>query len=227
MKGYGQYCPIARGSEIFAERWTPIIVRNLAVGCGTFTEIEKGAPGISRTLLAQRLRQLERVGIVERIPAKNGRGPRYVLTESGEELGDVCVTLGEWGARWLEMAPEDIDPAMALWSWCQAYVNVGSLPARRVLVRYDFLQRPKLTVWVLLENGRAEVCKKHPGFEEDLVVTADSELFVKWHMGWVSWQQLVRDGHVTVEGPRDLARALPTWNLRSRFQTIKPRFASL
>jgi DNA-binding HxlR family transcriptional regulator len=225
MKGYGQYCPIARGSEIFAERWTPIIVRNLTVGCGTFTEIEKGAPGISRTLLAQRLRQLERMDIVERIPAKNGRGPRYVLTECGEELGEVCLALGEWGARWLELAPEHIDPAMALWSWCQGYVNVGSLPARRVVVRYDFLQRPKLTLWVLLENGGAEVCKKHPGFEEDLVVTADPEWFVKWHMGWVSWKQAVREGHITVEGPRDLARALPTWNLRSRFQTIKRKFA--
>jgi DNA-binding HxlR family transcriptional regulator len=225
MKGYGQYCPIARGSEIFAERWTPIIVRNLAFGCDTFTEIEKGAPGISRTLLAQRLRQLERFGIVERIPAKNGRGPRYILTESGEELSDVCVTLGEWGARWLELAPEHLDPSMALWSWCQGYINTGGLPTRRVVVRFDFVQRPKRTLWVLFENGRGEVCHKHPGFEEDVVVTADPEWFVKWHMGRVSWLQAVREGHITVEGPRDLARALPTWNTRSRFQAIKPRFA--
>ena len=226
MKGYGQYCPIARGSEIFAERWTPIIVRNLAFGCDTFTEIEKGAPGISRTLLAQRLRQLERFGIIERIPAKNGRGPRYILTESGEELSDVCVTLGEWGARWLELAPEHLDPSMALWSWCQGYINTSGLPTRRVVVRFDFMQRPKRTLWVLFENGRGEVCQKHPGFEEDVVVTADPEWFVKWHMGRVSWLQAVREGHITVEGPRDLARALPTWNARSRFQAIKPRFAA-
>ncbi|MEX2555947.1 MAG: winged helix-turn-helix transcriptional regulator [Actinomycetota bacterium] len=226
MKGFSQYCPIARGAEIFAERWTPIIVRNLFVGCQTFTEIERGAPGISRTLLAQRLRQLERVGVVERIPARNGRGPRYLLTESGEELGQVCVRLGEWGARWLELAPEHLDPSMALWSWCQGYVNAHVLPKQRVVVRFEFLQRPKRTLWILFENGSGEVCQKNPGFEEDLVVTADPEWFIKWHMGRVSWQQAVREGRITVEGRRDLARALPTWNLRSRFQAIKPRFSS-
>jgi DNA-binding HxlR family transcriptional regulator len=222
----GQYCPVARASEIFAERWTPIIIRNLAFGCDTFTEIEKGAPGISRTLLTQRLRQLERLGIVERISPKNGRGPRYVLTESGKELGEVCTVLGEWGARWLELAPEHLDPSMALWSWCQGYVNTGALPERRIVVRFDFLQRPKRTLWILFENRHGEVCLKHPGFDEDLIVTADPESFISWHMGWMSWNQAVPEGQITVDGARDLARALPSWNLRSRFQTIKPQFAS-
>lgn len=223
MKGYQQYCPIARGSEIFAERWTPIIVRNLAVGCQTFTDIERGAPGISRTLLTQRLRQLERVGVIERIAAKGSRGPRYILTESGEELARVCVALGEWGARWLEMAPEHLDPLMALWSWGQGYVNTATLPDERIVVRFDFVPRPKRTMWMLFENRRAEVCQKYPGFEEDLVVTADGRSFIKWHMGHISWQQALRDGAITVEGRRDIARALPTWNLRSRFQTVKFR----
>ena len=55
MRTYGQYCPIARGAEIFAERWTPLIIRNLHLGCETFGEILEGAPGLSHTLLAQRL----------------------------------------------------------------------------------------------------------------------------------------------------------------------------
>jgi DNA-binding HxlR family transcriptional regulator len=224
VKGYGQYCPISRASEIFAERWTPIIIRNLSIGCRTFTDIERGAPGISRTLLAQRLRQLERFGIVERIPAKNGRGPGYVLTECGEELGEVCVTMGTWGARWLELAPEHLDPAMVLWAWCQTYVNADALPPHRVVVHFDFLQRPKRTLWILFEHGAGEVCRKNPGFEEDLVVTADPEWFIKWHMGWLSWQDAVREGSIVIQGPRDLARALPNWNRRSRFQMVAPRF---
>src|SRR5262249_59333149 len=65
VRTYGQYCPIARGAEIFAERWTPLIIRNLYLGCETFGAILEGAPGLSRTLLAQRLEQLERLGIVE------------------------------------------------------------------------------------------------------------------------------------------------------------------
>ncbi|TJW34050.1 MAG: helix-turn-helix transcriptional regulator, partial [Mesorhizobium sp.] len=68
MRTYGQYCPIARGAEIFAERWTPLIIRNLHLGCGNFSEILEGAPGLSRTLLSERLKQLEWVGVVESNP---------------------------------------------------------------------------------------------------------------------------------------------------------------
>ena len=76
MRTYGQYCPIARGAEIFAERWTPLIIRNLHLGCGTFGEILDGAPGLSRTVLAQRLRQLERLGVVESTPKAGGEKRR-------------------------------------------------------------------------------------------------------------------------------------------------------
>ena len=107
MRTYGQYCPIARGAEIFAERWTPLIIRNLYLGCGSFSEILEGAPGLSRTLLSHRLKQLERFGVVESAPKPDGRGHHYELTSAGHDLFKVCVSLGEWGARWLEIAPEN------------------------------------------------------------------------------------------------------------------------
>ena len=69
--------PIARGAEIFAERWTPLIIRNLYFGCGSFSEILEGAPGLSRTLLSQRLKQLERLGVVGSAPKADGRGHHY------------------------------------------------------------------------------------------------------------------------------------------------------
>ena len=114
MRTYGQYCPIARGAEIFAERWTPIIMRNILMGCETFTEIQRGAPGIPRSLLTQRLALLERQGIVERWPNDNGRGARYLPTDAGRGLANVCFALGEWGARWLDVAPDHLDPYVAL-----------------------------------------------------------------------------------------------------------------
>jgi len=72
VRTYGQYCPIARGAEIFAERWTPLIIRNLHLGCETVGELLEGAPGLSRTVLIQRLRQLERLDIVESAPSLTG-----------------------------------------------------------------------------------------------------------------------------------------------------------
>jgi DNA-binding HxlR family transcriptional regulator len=138
VRTYGQYCPIARGAEIFAERWTPLIIRNLYLGCGSFSEILEGAPGLSRTLLSQRLKQLERLGVVESALKADGRGHRYELTSAGHDLFAVCQSLGEWGARWLEIAPENLDPFVALWSMCNA-LRRDRLPDRRVVIRFDFL----------------------------------------------------------------------------------------
>jgi DNA-binding HxlR family transcriptional regulator len=140
VRTYGQYCPIARGAEIFAERWTPLIIRNLSLGCGNFSEILEGAPGLSRTLLSQRLKQLERLGIVESASKAAGRGRHYELTPAGHDLFKVCVSLGEWGARWLEIAPENLDPFVALWSMCNA-LHRDRLPDRRIVIRFDFLAR--------------------------------------------------------------------------------------
>lgn len=222
MRTYGQYCPIARGAEIFAERWTPLIIRNLHLGCENFGEILEGAPGLSRTVLVQRLQQLERLGIVEVTPKAQGRGHRYQLTTSGDDLFKVCVTLGEWGARWLEIAPENLDPFVALWSMCNA-LRPDRLPDQRVVVRLDFTGfRPHERYWLLLEHGEAEICKTYPGLDEDLFITAEAEAFVKWHAGQLSWAEATRDSRIQLHGPSWLVRAFPTWNGRSMFAHIKP-----
>jgi DNA-binding HxlR family transcriptional regulator len=104
MRTYGQYCPVARASEIVAERWTPIIVHNLLLGCSTYGEISAGAPGLSHTLLTQRLRLLERVGVIEVRPKTRGHGISYHLTAAGRDLWSVLSALGTWGERWLDSA---------------------------------------------------------------------------------------------------------------------------
>ena len=222
MRTYGQYCPIARGAEIFAERWTPLIIRNLYLGCGTFSEILQGAPGLSRTLLAQRLKQLERLSIVESAPKPDGRGRHYQLTTAGHGLFKVCVSLGEWGAAWLEIAPEHLDPFVALWSMCNM-LRRDRLPDRRVVIRFDFTgrQRPE-RYWLLIEHGDTEICKTYPGLDEDLYVTAEAEAFVKWHAGQLTWADATRDRRVQLHGPSWLVQAFPTWNARSAFAHIKP-----
>jgi DNA-binding HxlR family transcriptional regulator len=221
VRTYGQYCPIARGAEIFAERWTPLIIRNLHLGCGSFSEILAGAPGLSRTLLSQRLKQLQRLGVVESARKPDGRGHRYQLTSAGHELFAVCESLGEWGARWLEIAPEHLDPFVALWSMCNA-LRQDRLPGRRVVIRFDFTGRPRAErYWLLIERGETEICKTYPG-PEDLYITAEAEAFVKWHAGQLAWAQAIRESSIQVVGSSSLARAFPTWNARSMFAHIKP-----
>jgi DNA-binding HxlR family transcriptional regulator len=221
MHGYQQYCPIARATEVLGERWTFIIVRNMLLGCDTFTEIEAGAPGIPRSTLTARLRHLERLELVNRLPADNGRSSRYVLTPAGRDLWDVCLALGTWGARWLDVAPEHLDPANALWSMSRSLVQ-DRLPPGRVVVRFNFsgYGKRKMPMWLIIDAGQSELCLKHPGFEEDLVIDAEAEWFVKWHMGWLSWGDALRGGHISVTGSRALARAFPTWNKLSRFANV-------
>jgi DNA-binding HxlR family transcriptional regulator len=231
VRTYGQYCPIARGAEIFAERWTPLIIRNLYLGCGSFSEILEGAPGLSRTLLSQRLKQLERIGVVESALKPDGRGHHYELTSAGHDLFKVCQSLGEWGARWLEIAPENLDPFVALWSMCNA-LRRDRLPDRRVVVRFDFLGHRSASrdggtgrrerYWLLIELGDTEICKTYLGLDEDLYITAEAEAFVKWHAGQLSWAQATREGRIQLDGSPSLVRAFPTWNARSMFAHIRP-----
>lgn len=217
MRTYGQYCPIARAAEVLAERWTPIILRNMLAGCTTFSEIAAGAPGLSRTLLTTRLRELERVGVIERTPSPAGRGFHYHLTGAGRDLRGVMAALGIWGERWLELAPEHLDSGVVLHSWVNFYLARDRLPERRVVVQFDFPDMPtkRERAWVIFDGTDSEVCRYYPGFEIELFVEAESRAFAEWHLGRIEWSDALRTGRIRVHGPRLLARALPTWNRRS------------
>ena len=99
MYRYGQYCPVARAAEIVADRWTVLIIRELLADVTHFNELERGLPHMSRSLLAERLRRLQRVGILERRAPKRGKRSEYRLTAAGRELQRLIDVLGEWGAR--------------------------------------------------------------------------------------------------------------------------------
>lgn len=216
MRSYGQYCPIARASELLAERWSFIIVRNIVIlGCRTFNEIADGAPGLSHGLLSKRLRELERAGVIE-IRAKDvGRGSTYAPTAAGRELTAVLTALQHWGSRWAELTPEHAHPGVVLWMWATFFLDRAVLPQRRVLVRFDY---PTLTGggrrnWLLVEHGDAEICEQHPGGEEHLVVVVHDPLaFARWHLGEIRWAAALRSGAIEVNGSPTLARALPSWH---------------
>ncbi len=224
MRNYGQYCPIARASTVLAERWTPIILRNLLNGCTTFTEIADGAPGIPRSLLTGRLRELERVGVVWSEVNASGRGSLYHLTEAGQDLKELLRAFGTWGERWLELAPEDVDPYVVLWTWCEWYLERDRLPDHRVVVRFEFPDQPLSSrwFWVVFDGERSEVCRTDPGFEVDLLVKAESMVLAEWHLGRVEWNDALRADRIHVTGPRSLGRMLPTWNRRSAFAEVRP-----
>jgi DNA-binding HxlR family transcriptional regulator len=224
MRTYGQYCPIARASELLAERWSIIILRNiLMVGCRTFNEIADGAPNLSRGLLSKRLRDLQRAGVIEIHPKPHGPGSIYEPTQAGKGLLDVLLALQYWGSTWAELTPEHAHPGVVLWTWATAYLDRERLPQRRVLVRFDYptLSGAGSRSWLLIEHGDAEICERSPGGEDDLVVVvSDPVAFARWHLGEIEWGDALRSGAIDVTGPSVLARALPTW---ARHPQLVPR----
>ena len=111
MRGYGQFCPVAKAAEIVAERWTPLVLRELLCGSRRFSDLQRGVPLMSPTLLAQRLEQLEDAGIIRSAPRARGRGREYELTAAGEELRPLIDRFGEWGQRWAraQIGRHDLD----------------------------------------------------------------------------------------------------------------------
>jgi DNA-binding HxlR family transcriptional regulator len=220
-RGYGEYCPIAKAAEILAERWTPLIVRNIYLRSHSFSDIHRGCPRMSSTLLAQRLRALERAQVIERVAAPAGPGSRYYLTSAGQELAEVVLQMGTWGARWLDLDAADYDAAVVLWAWAK-FVDTDRLPAHRVVVRFDISDDANKRYWMLLQRPEPEVCVRNPGLDEDLVVTTDSVTLTEVHRGRLDFAQATKSGRLAICGPLDLARAFPSWGGLSYYANVKP-----
>lgn len=223
MTKYGQFCPVAKAAEVFAERWTPLIVREIVCGSHRFNELENGLPNISRSLLVQRLRSLEQAGVIERRPGADGRAGGYYLTKAGEELGGIVVTLGEWGQRWVsrDLRAAELDLDLLMWD-VHRRLNWDRLPPRRVVIRFDFSGAQSRTYWLVLEHGEASVCRGDPGFDVDLYVAADTLVFHRVWLGHARFADAIQEQSIQLNGPAELVRAFPSWLAYSTFAHIRP-----
>ncbi len=213
MYKYGQYCPIAKAVEILGDRWTLLIVRDLLTGTEHFNDLERGLPGISRGLLADRLRRLQRLELVEKVALANGRNrTTYRLTPAGRELQAVIDSLLIWGARWAFEAPEEdeLDPVLLMW-WMRGRVRQDKLPEQQVVVRFDFQGPKNETFWLLLKREDVSICLTDPGFDLDLLVKADLSAFFQIWLGQLTFAEAQQANLVEVDGIPALAEALPNW----------------
>lgn len=216
MPQYGRFCPVAMASEVLADRWTPLIVRELVLGNTRFNEIARGLPGISRTLLAQRLRSLERRGVVLTLPSPAGRGSEYHLTPAGRDLYPVLEAMGRWAVEWLyeDFDDDDVDAVTLMW-WMHRLVAPGGVPPGRLVLEFRHTGGEPTTIWLVLDRGEASVCMQHPGTDSDLVVTMPTRALARVFSGADRWSSAVARGDIEVSGPPALADALPTWFLWS------------
>ncbi len=209
MAGYGQFCPVARASEIFAERWTPLILRELLAGHHHFSEIQKGLHRISPSLLGQRLRSLERVAVIEARPNPSGRGSTYHLTQAGSQLAEMVGALGIWGQNWLDLQPEHLDSDILMWQILN-HLHLDKLPPQRRVVRFEF-RGEKKRYWLVLRRDDPDICYSDPGFGDDLILRTDLEAITRVFLGQLSLADARRCGLLEIEGQRDLVRGVYEW----------------
>jgi DNA-binding HxlR family transcriptional regulator len=212
MNKYGQYCPTARAAEILGDRWTLLIVRDLLCGVGHFNALERGLPGIPKALLAERLRRLQKVGVVERTGDPSSRKTEYALTPAGWELYPVIESLTRWGAKWAFGDPEpgELNPLLLMW-WMRDRVNLQKLPHQRVVVEFKFQEIPTECYWLVLKPADVSLCIQHPGFDIDVLVRAElSALYEVW-LGRITFAQALQADRLELDAIPALLRAFPQW----------------
>jgi DNA-binding HxlR family transcriptional regulator len=220
MTAYGQFCPVALGAEIFAERWTPLILRELGFGPRSFSDIHRGVPRISKNLLTQRLESLRLSGIIEQVEPDAHRH-HYRLTLAGRELGPVIDALGTWGYNWAckDLEDENLDPDFCMWA-LRRMVRVDALPEERVVVAFHFQSHADRYYWLVLQRPEVDLCIKDPGYEVSLEVEGTVAAFAHICLGHYGLLRAMHDGDVDVRGTPRYRNALPGWLGVTRFQAL-------
>jgi len=206
MLHYGQFCPVALAAEIFADRWTPLIVRELCFGPYTFGDLLSAMPFISRTMLAQRLKELAAAEVVAIEPKTRGRGHLYRLTTAGEDFRPLIEMLSLWGQRWVQarVGPDQLDPGLLMYGMSRQ-IDPAATPSGRTVIRFEFRGLPKGCRgrgywWYVIQQPEVDVCLKDPGFEVDAVVRADLAAFTKLSLGYLGLKQVLDAGKVAFHG---------------------------
>src|SRR5262245_58308578 len=217
MRDYAQYCPVAKATEVLGDRWNLLIVRELLGGANGFNALQRGLPGISRSVLADRMRALERAEVIERRTGPKGRTLEYQLTPAGRDLQPVVQAIGEWGATWsfAEPRPEELDPDLLI-VWVARHVDRAQLPPGRTVVKFEFPDL-KRRYWMVLEPSEVSVCLQHPGFDVDLEVTVDTSTLYRVYLGRAELGGAARAGQLTLNGPPTLERGFGRWFTWSAF----------
>jgi DNA-binding HxlR family transcriptional regulator len=211
MSGYGQFCPVAKAMELLDERWTVLVVRELLAGSTHFNDLRRGVPKMSPSLLSKRLQTLTRAGVVARSEV-DGRTV-YTLTDCGRELVSVVEALGAWSVRWMsDLVEKDLDPSVLMWD-IRRTIPVEQWPRTRTVVAFRLSGAPPKASswWLMVADGGAEVCDFDPGYDVAATVSTSLRMLSQIWRGDQSWQRALLDGSVSIDAPRDVARAVPAW----------------
>lgn len=212
MKSFGQFCPLAQASQLLCERWTLLLVREFIAGSTRFSELQKGVPLMSPTLLSTRLKQLCESGVI----TKSGKGSKtaYKLTKAGTELTPIVQLLGAWGHRWVQtsLVVQDLDASLLMWDMRRT-VSRDEFPSQRIIVQFEYSDASKGATdwWLVSENGEVDLCLTEPAGEVDIVIKSALATMTAVWTCQTSFKKCVRNGEILVYGDPKLVKKLQDW----------------
>jgi len=219
---YGQFCPIAKASEIIGEKWTILIIREILMGSTRFSELQRGLGSISPTLLTRRLQGLEDAGLIYRKKASGQRSHEYFPTPSCQDLLPILLSLGDWGMKWarsnLRAHEYDVELLML---YLQRSIQPANLPPTETIIKFRFTDMTdKADWWIIVNDDEAEVCDKDPGREVDVYFTTTVQTMTDIWMGRGSYRTAKRDETLSIIGNSSLVNNVSGWMENCVFQEL-------
>lgn len=210
---YGQFCPIAKATEILGEKWTILILRELLMGARRFGELQRGLGDISPALLSKRLKSLEQDGMLVRRRASGERQHEYFPTLACEALLPVMTGLGEWGLLWARNNTLDPDLDVDLLElYIERSVDPAQLPGRETVIRFRFGDLAvQKEFWLLVTGGRVELCVVDPGRDVNVFLNCSVRTMHDVWMGERSYRAAIEAGDLVIEGEPSLVRNVSRW----------------
>ena len=223
MPNYGQFCPVAKSTELLGQPWTLLIIRELCCADQSFNNLRMGLPLISPTLLSTRLKLLEKQGIISR--NKQGTNITYSLTEAGQELSPIIMALGIWGQRWVrsDMSDKDLDPTLLMWD-IHRRIDTSFFPEKRSVIFFQFVDYAVAMRfwWLIVEASNVDICLKDPGYEPDLYINAQLKAMTQVWMGDISPSEALKAKTIELSGDKKLVHSFKDWIGSSTFAEYPP-----
>lgn len=224
MAEYGQFCPVAKATDIIGERWTVLILRELLLGTTRYNEFQRGLSRISPTLLSKRLKTLEEKGLIVRKRPPGQKNHEYYLTACGRELAPFIEHLAVWGMRWArgQLADNELDVEFLMRD-LQRRLQTDRLPDGESVLCFNFDELEQFKTWWLVARGEdVDLCTENPGKEVDLYINTRVRDLVEVWSGDLGLKKAIREKLVRTHGNPHLARTMPDWLGICLYADVRP-----
>jgi DNA-binding HxlR family transcriptional regulator/putative sterol carrier protein len=224
LTDYGQFCPVAKATELLGEKWTILILRELFLGTHRYNEFQRALSRISPSLLTKRLKQLEAAGIIVRKPMQGRKGHEYYLTPVGKELAPIVEHLATWGMRWARghLDDDELDVEFLMWD-IQRRLQTDQLADGETVLCFIFDGLTKFNNWwLVIRDGEVDLCTENPGKDVDLYVKTTLRDLVDIWNGDVDIDAALASERIKPQGNAELAKSMPYWLGICLYADIRP-----